>query len=141
MRLAEADPMIGLLNATVPILWLVAEDGDIRFAWEEVWEEEVSATFGVRFLPAGPHPRRLRDLPARFHRLGHPSLVPDHKGRIGGELICDRDRDRWFLTNRSGRYGMADNEPGLRTRDHLDNAVRLFHEHGIDVVARFGDDP
>lgn len=137
MRLVKTDAMGSLLGATVPILWLVGEDGRVRYAWEELWET-VPGPSDPRLLPAGPHPRRLRDLPERYFRLGHPSLVPGHRGRIGGELMWDREKAKWFLTNRSGRYGAV---PELRTPAHLENAARLFHRHHIPVVARFGDGP
>ena len=102
-------------------LWLIAEDGSIRVAIEEVVLEETPD-----FITA-PMPKRHRPR----SKLGHPSLVEGGRGRVGGELTLNVSDRKCYLSNRSGRFGRG------RTEAELENAAQAFRDLGIDVTASY----
>lgn len=122
-------PMGSVLCETLPILWVVDADGELRLAWEEIIDDVADEL-------VGPKPAGLR-LPAGFVKLGHPALLDDQLGRIGGELIWDDGDDQWVLTNKSGRYGFGGAPEFTRSPEHLENAAELFRIHGINVATFF----
>jgi len=102
-------------------LWLIADDGTIRVAIEEVVLSDVPD------IISAPMPKRLRPK----SKLGHPSLVDGGGGRIGGELTLNPADGRCYLSNKSGRFGLQ------RTRTELENAAKLFRDLGIDVTTSY----
>ncbi|WP_158775601.1 hypothetical protein [Rhizobium sp. H4] len=130
---ASSQPLAEVVYATSPILWLVDEAGNIRFAMEEVLNRETGNLHFI--LPRNGPP--LRPFEAR---LGHPSLLepgnPETKvARIGGELFYApiRGRSPWVLSNNSGRYGKR---PHIR-REHLENVNEVFAGFGISLRTFF----
>lgn len=128
---ADSLPLAQVIHSTAPILWLIDEAGQIRFAMEEVIERDTGALSYI--LPRSGPP--LRDTEVR---LGHPALLdPVRAGekksaRIGGEIFFDptpRSDISWVLTNNSGRFGKR---PHIR-REHLENANNAFKEYGISL--------
>lgn len=113
--------------AELPILWVIDPAGTLWLALEEV----IDATSHAFVLP------RLRGMTAapEHRRLGHPALLGGGKGRIGGEILFDMGDQPpcWYITNASGRYGLR----GGREYIHLDNAAKIFSDHGIEVVPSF----
>lgn len=112
------------LFSSFPILWIVDVSGQIILALEEL----VDTNHGT-FVAA--RSRISRDN-GRFERLGHPSLLADKQGRIGGEIVFDRRALTWEISNSSGRFGYS-TLSASRTQAHL-NAVRdVFYDFGIEL--------
>jgi hypothetical protein len=83
-----------------------------------------------------PLPTALkRALPTDYVRLGHPALVGGKAARIGGEIFCklDKTQPRWYISNGSGRYGVA----LKRTEEQLANVAEEFAKLGIDLKVEF----
>ncbi|TPQ44994.1 hypothetical protein C2U72_27175 [Prosthecomicrobium hirschii] len=110
----------------IRVLWLVCADGTVRMALEEVVRSD--AAQGSR------HPKAANGVLAPgYEKLGHPALVGDAGGRIGGELYRDERPLGWIITNGSGRYSR-----GLpRRREHLVNVAAEFGTFGIEVTPVF----
>ncbi len=113
-----------LVNDVV-IIWLVTENGGIRFAVEEMVHND---------RPTGLP--KLQSFPlTRFSKkLGHPSLViddPQQRGRIGGEirLRVANGNPYWQINRKSGRYSYQED----RSYIHLKNVADRFRRHGIEL--------
>nr|AOO94063.1 hypothetical protein [Rhizobium leguminosarum bv. trifolii] len=126
-------PLVEVVHATAPILWLVDRDGNVRFSMEEVIDRDTRSLHFV--LPRNGPPLRSTE-----ERLGHPALLDlgaavTKAARIGGELIYDpfRDRAPWVLSNSSGRYGKRPHITG----EHLENVNAIFAEFGISLHTFF----
>lgn len=120
---------IGFVYSKFPILWVIGEDGKMRFSLEEVVDQRTMRRLRPRLAKEA-----LRDGETR---LGHPALLSGGRGRIGGELLYDPGwgptASGWKLTNSSGRYGMLSS----RTAEQLANAAELLHNYGIIVDTVF----
>ncbi|MBZ5760299.1 hypothetical protein LAV84_07020 [Rhizobium sp. VS19-DR104.2] len=126
--------IIGVIHKATPLLWVIGEHGELRFALEEV----VNINTGeVNFaLPRNGPPLRVGEV-----RLGHPALLdpipyPGKKAaRIGGEIFYDpvEGRADWVLSNNSGRFGKR---PHIN-RGHLENVRSLFLKSGIEIRCHF----
>lgn len=120
---------IGCVYSNVPILWVIGEDGKMRFSLEEVVAQGTMRRLRPRLVKEA-----LRDGETR---LGHPALLCGGKGRIGGELLYDPGWGAtpagWKLTNSSGRYGMLP----IRNEKQLANAAQLLQNYGILVDTAF----
>jgi len=114
----------------LPLLWVVDGRGDIWFSLEEVVDRDGNYLF--------PKPSRV-PVATPSKKLGHPSLIGGEQGRIGGEILYDTGAapPRWFITNRSGRYGVR----AGRTPEHLANVARMFGAYGIEFAADFYPPP
>ncbi len=130
---APMQPLSQVVYATSPILWLVDQAGNVRFAMEEVLNRDTGSLHFI--LPRNGPPLRPFEV-----RLGHPSLLepgsPERKvARIGGELFYDpfKGRAPWVLSNNSGRYGKR---PHIR-REHLENVNEIFAGFGISLRTFF----
>lgn len=104
-------------------LWLISEEGDFLFAYEEM------------LALATPNARAARQVGAAIPigqvRLGHPSMVGGAPARIGGELLYDYRDGVWILSNRSGRYGVG------RVKNQLENVQELLTDFGVKVGTHF----
>jgi hypothetical protein len=102
------------------LLWLVTEYGEIRIAVEEGVLPE--STSGEKRFPL---PNAIK---RNYVKLGHPALVQGAHARIGGEIGCDLETDpaQWYITNRSGRYGVNLG----RTEAQLANVAAEFAKLG-----------
>ncbi|QWY83089.1 hypothetical protein [Rhizobium phage RHph_X66] len=130
---APSLPLVEVVHATAPILWLVDQQGNVRFSMEEVMNRDTGALHFI--LPRNGPPLRPTE-----ERLGHPALLePGNAGtkmaRIGGELFYDpfRGRAPWVLSNASGRYGKR---PHI-TSEHLENVNAIFAHFGISLRTFF----
>ena len=126
--------LASVMHMTTPILWLMDEDGQIRFGLEEVFNVDSGKITFV--LPRNSPPLRAGEA-----RLGHPALLEpgpteSKLARIGGEIIYDPDlgaEQSWVLTNNSGRYGKR---PHIEERN-LENVQKQFAEFGISLTRYF----
>ena len=121
----EGLKITAILHYQTPILWVVDREGNFRFSLEEVITKD-----NFRFL----RPRLLSVKPSGDEaRLGHPALLDEKVGRIGGEIVFDPGWGAiwpgWKITNLSGRYGTVHG----RTSKHLENVVTLLESHGVKV--------
>lgn len=132
---AESLLLSQVVHATMPILWLIDEAGQIRFAMEEVIARDTGYLSYI--LPRNGPPMRETDV-----RLGHPALLePVNAGeaksaRIGGEIFYDpirRSELSWVLTNNSGRFGKR---PHIK-REYLENAGKAFEALGVSLRTFF----
>lgn len=103
------------------MLWLVSENGEIHFSFEEVVNPKNGSFLYIR--------QRADKSPPYGNKLGHPALVGAKPARIGGEIYYDEDLEGWMITNQSGRYGY--NRP--HTYDLLQNVANVFASHGIEL--------
>jgi hypothetical protein len=103
-------------------LWLIDTDGHIRIAIEEM------AILDAPTFVSVPMPNAVRN---NAIKLGHPSLVEGDVARIGGELTLLTATGTYYISNKSGRFGSG------RSRDHLENAAKLFVAKGIEVTTSY----
>lgn len=111
------------------ILWLVNATGEILVAIEEGVRDEGRFSGDTSLFPL---PNVIK---SDYVKLGHPSLVGCEAARIGGELVCDLEVNppQWYLTNRSGRYGLNLG----RTEEQLANVADELGKLGIRVGVMF----
>lgn len=108
------------------VIWLVNDVGALLIALDEVITDDEQHTF--------PLPRAVgSDARFRERKLGHPSLVHGNAARIGGELNYEAVAGLWYLTNKSGRYGVNCG----RTPLQLNEVAKIFEAQGFPVRQRF----
>lgn len=101
-------------------LWIVDLDGQIFVALEEAHELD-PLTGMVRMV----HPLlKGVQVDDRDTVLGHPALVDAMPARIAGEIYYDHGIDRWYISNKSGRYGMGPD----RKESNLKAVADLFNK-------------
>lgn len=108
------------------VIWLIDDTGALLIGLDEVVADDGQSTF--------PMPRALGgDTRSRERKLGHPSLVRGKAARIGGELNYQPGAGLWYLTNKSGRYGLGRD----RTQEQLDEVAKLFQAQDFPVRSVF----
>ena len=123
--ISEANMLLQRHLTNVTILWLVAEDGLVRFCIEQSYED---SSPNRRFA----RPRETDDK-SKLLPLGHPMLADNDSARIAGELYLEQEGPKmvWVLSNKSARYGVG------RERTHLTNVAVLFESLGVAVDQYF----
>ena len=138
MRSVEAAWAMGnLFMARTTVLWLVDNDGEIRFAIEEYVHNGKIDQVSEAWYQDIPYHRITDDyeflLPTNT-KLGHPSLVSCQEARIAGEIgfysLEGADQKTWNLNAHSGRYGVWVTH-AERRKIHLWNVSYRFRDHRI----------
>lgn len=119
---------IAKFNLTKPaadsiiFLWVINDKGEMLIAAEEL---------SGNFLANGN--AIIRPTQTNLPALGHPCLVDGQPARIGGEL--NYYDGHWYLTNKSGRYGLG-RWPMSESRKYLGNVAALLQKFGIKVICK-----
>ena len=116
----------------VLIIWLIDAQGELWYAIEEIVIDGQPIS-----RPRQSSTLASIEYTANVDKLGHPSIVRCRTARIGGEIrlakISDGEIVQWEINNKSGRYGIHPS----RTREHLENAMALFHDRGFILTPKF----
>jgi hypothetical protein len=122
---AEQNPLLQKLLTNITLLWIVTEDGTIRFCIEQSYEITSPSRRFAR-------PRETDDN-SRLLPLGHPMLTDDDTARIAGELYLEQSGPNmiWVLSNKSARYGVG------RSTEQLSNVVNRFATFDVLVDMYF----
>jgi hypothetical protein len=116
--------LVAYVYSERPILWVVDRGGTLWVALEETLDLETGEFTYPRIPRTGGDTKR-------YTRLGHPAMVKCEAARVAGELQYDLTDGKWYITNRSGRYGIS------REEQHLQSVLEEFAKLDLQVEYLF----
>jgi hypothetical protein len=120
-----------LEKSKTPFNWVIDGDGNVRLTVES------NNPYGRTYEKGAIRPEdKSKRKPGWTEKDGHLTVLGDEMGRIGGEIIYQKDTNTWLINNKSGRYS---NHNVDRTPEQLLSAAKLIKEVVDPAGATWGN--
>jgi len=114
-----------------PYNWNMDAEGNVRITIES------NNPYGRTYEKGAVRPEdKSRRRPGWTEKDGHVTLLAGEPGRIGGEILYQKDTNTWLINNKSGRYS---NHNLDRTPEQLLNAVKQIQAVVDPGGAKWGE--